>query len=650
MFRKVHRSARLFLAIISASIIAIIVTFTPTSVAQNSVPPTAVQAAKMPQFASRLAHPAKRLLPPKAQPPQREKPRRGPLDSTTIYENGPANGNTDAWTINYGFVTSDSFNVAANSTTVTGMTFTAWLFPGDTLTSVEISVSSSENGGTSYFDQTVNFTQGSCTGNQYGYNICTETASFTGLTLNAGTYWVNLQNASVPSSDPVYWDENSGAGCDSPGCPSLASENSVGSVPSEAFTILGDATTTTSTSSNFSCAFEYELHDLHNFGSNAGPSGLAIDTAGKLYGTLANGGSNGAGLLYGFAERAGHWVLTSLYSFLGGSNGNSPSGVIVGPEGKLYGAASGGLQACGNDGASYCGLIYEASPSATPCLTAMCSWNETTIYRFAGNTDTWGGSVSASDSAGDLYGISYYGGAYEHGGVFELSPSSGGWTQKILYSFTGGNDGAGPTSLLLGHHGNLYGTTQGGGLGSGTIFQLAPSGGDWTENVLFAFTGGTSDGYSPHGLVQDGLGNLYGISICSGSDSNPCDEYSRYADVDFIFELSPHGGGWGFGVIDDAFQSCLSYGYDAFGALAIDAGGNLYAVYDGEHYFCTGQWCEFVCGGITKVPHYPLISSSADIFWNLTSDANGNLYGTTNACGSFETPFKEGGMIWQYSQ
>ena len=136
MFRKVHRSARLFLAIISASIIAIIVTFTPTSVAQNSVPPTAVQAAKMPQFASRLAHPAKRLLPPKAQPPQREKPRRGPLDSTTIYENGPANGNTDAWTINYGFVTRDSFNVAANSTTVTGMTFTAWLFPGDTLTSV----------------------------------------------------------------------------------------------------------------------------------------------------------------------------------------------------------------------------------------------------------------------------------------------------------------------------------------------------------------------------------------------------------------------------------------------------------------------------------------------------------------------------------
>ena len=163
-----------------------------------------------------------------------------PAVAQTIYSNGAINGNTDAWTINFGFVVSDTFNVTNNNTPVYGASFGMWLFSGDTLTSAELSITSGENSGTSYFDQTVNFTQGSCTANQYGYNVCQENTSFNGPTLNAGTYWLNLQNASVPSGDPVYWDENSG--------PSQASENSVGSIPSEAFTLLGYASSTTSTS------------------------------------------------------------------------------------------------------------------------------------------------------------------------------------------------------------------------------------------------------------------------------------------------------------------------------------------------------------------------------------------------------------------
>ena len=163
-----------------------------------------------------------------------------PAVAQTIYSNGPINGNTDAWTINFGFVVSDTFNVTNNNTPITGASFGMWLFSGDTLTSAELSITSGENSGTSYFDQTVNFTQGSCTANQYGYNVCQENTTFNGPTLNAGTYWLNLQNASVPSGDPVYWDENSG--------PSQASENSVGSIPSEAFTLLGTTSSTTSTS------------------------------------------------------------------------------------------------------------------------------------------------------------------------------------------------------------------------------------------------------------------------------------------------------------------------------------------------------------------------------------------------------------------
>ena len=65
----------------------------------------------------------------------------------------------------------------------------------------------------------------------------------------------------------------------------------------------------------------------------------------------------------------------------------------------------------------------------TACANALCSWDETTIYQFTGNADAWGGTVTAFDSAGNLYGIGN-GGAYGQGAVFELSPSQGGWTEK----------------------------------------------------------------------------------------------------------------------------------------------------------------------------------------------------------------------------
>ncbi|MGA7462863.1 MAG: PEP-CTERM sorting domain-containing protein [Candidatus Korobacteraceae bacterium] len=165
-----------------------------------------------------------------------------PAMAQTVYSNGAINGNTVAWTINFGFIVSDTFNVTNNNTTVTGGSFGMWLFSGDTLSSAEVSITSGENSGTSYFDQTLNFTQGACTVNQYGYNVCQENTTFNGPTLNAGSYWLNLQNTSIPNGDPAYWDENSG--------PSKASENSVGSIPSEAFTVLGSSTTTSSTTSS----------------------------------------------------------------------------------------------------------------------------------------------------------------------------------------------------------------------------------------------------------------------------------------------------------------------------------------------------------------------------------------------------------------
>lgn len=157
-----------------------------------------------------------------------------------LYNNGPINGSRDAWTINYGYIVSDTFTLTASST-VNGIMFGSWVYPGDVLQTAEVSLTSSPEGGTTYFDQTVSFTQSNCGTGSFGLNYCTETASFSPVQMSAGTYWLNIQDASVPNGDPVYWDENSGEGCTSPGCPSQAFQNTTGTIPSESFTILGSA-------------------------------------------------------------------------------------------------------------------------------------------------------------------------------------------------------------------------------------------------------------------------------------------------------------------------------------------------------------------------------------------------------------------------
>jgi hypothetical protein len=152
-----------------------------------------------------------------------------------LYDNGPTNGTTDGWTINFGFAVSDSFTLGAASN-VSAVAFALWLFPGDVLTDAEVSITSEEFGGSTYFDGTVNFTQSGCVGNQYGYNVCSEQGSFSDVSLGPGSYWLTLQNANVANGDPVYWDENSG--------PSQASQNAIGTIPSESFTVFGNNSTT----------------------------------------------------------------------------------------------------------------------------------------------------------------------------------------------------------------------------------------------------------------------------------------------------------------------------------------------------------------------------------------------------------------------
>jgi uncharacterized repeat protein (TIGR03803 family) len=145
-------------------------------------------------------------------------------------------------------------------------------------------------------------------------------------------------------------------------------------------------------------------------------------------------------------------------------------------------------------------------------------------------------------------------------------------TEKVVYSFQGPPDGASPqASLVADSAGNLYGTTEVGGSGFGTVFELSPpatAGGTWTEQVLHAFANDSSDGTLPTGtLVFDKEGNLYGTTQAGGPFRTGT-----------IFELSPPataGGAWTETVLW-VFPSGLLRGYSPAGKLSIDAAGNLY--------------------------------------------------------------------------
>jgi hypothetical protein len=153
------------------------------------------------------------------------------------YDNGPINGTTDAWTINFGYTVSDTF-VAEGS--LMSIEFGTWEFPGDTMLTVDWSVTTAENGGTTLGSGTASVNDRFISSNQFGYDIDLITLNTPVVSLTLGTtYWLNLQNAVIANGDPVFWDENSGVGCSGSGCPSSASESAIGTIPSEAFSING---------------------------------------------------------------------------------------------------------------------------------------------------------------------------------------------------------------------------------------------------------------------------------------------------------------------------------------------------------------------------------------------------------------------------
>jgi hypothetical protein len=147
-----------------------------------------------------------------------------------LYSNGTPNLNAIAWTINFGYAVSDTFNLGPGST-VKGFDMWVWEAPGDKALTVDWSITSAEFGGTTYGSGTASVTDTVLTTNQYGYQIDQLTGGTGGVALDAGMYWLNMQNAVMTSGGALYWDENSGA--------SQASENTIGSIPSESFDVTG---------------------------------------------------------------------------------------------------------------------------------------------------------------------------------------------------------------------------------------------------------------------------------------------------------------------------------------------------------------------------------------------------------------------------
>ena len=367
------------------------------------------------------------------------------------------------------------------------------------------------------------------------------------------------------------------------------------------------------------------LHYFSGGQDGGGPQGLvAVDRGGNVYGSAPYGGSRngvcgqqgGCGTVFRSNYKNGVWIFAPLHVFQGGNDGMTPvAGVTLGPDGAIYGTTLfGGGTGCGGTG---CGTVFKLTPPASFCHMVLCPWTETVIYRLNGSSDPccfFGGVIV--DTAGNVYGLAEGGGSGGYGAVYKLSPSGGGYTLSVIYSFQGGHDGAAPLSTLtMDAAGDLYGTaTYDGGDGFGTVFKLVRNAGSWSFHLLYTFTGG-SDGGNPEGnVVLDSAGNLYGATAYLGG----------------VFELTPSGGSWNYSLIVPFLGGLQS-------PISLDSAGNIYGTNyaDGSHgdgsvfelTYSQGTWTHNILhsfgGGDGALP-----------LSGVAFDASGNLCGTTTYGGS----------------
>jgi uncharacterized repeat protein (TIGR03803 family) len=349
-------------------------------------------------------------------------------------------------------------------------------------------------------------------------------------------------------------------------------------------------------------------------------SGLSPDLAGNLYGTTVQGGSqsgkcgftNGCGTVFRIDSSGNE---TTLYTFTGGSDGSQPQGnLLLGSDGSIYGTASAGGKFGGSCTFLFgCGVVFKIDSMG----------NETVLHTFTGGSD--GADPRAGlvrDKVGNLYGASAAGGTDGWGVVFTLSPSG---QETVLWTFTGGGDGAEPIGQLYrDSNGDLYGTTIfGGDAQAGVVYKVVGPG---SETVVYSFSG-TSEGGSPFGgVVLDSSGNIYGTTQLGGSH-----------DLGVVFKIDPAGSEtvlYNFAGQGD--------GENPTSTLIIDAQGNLYGT--------TAQGGFNDYGTIFKVKP----AGEETVLYTFTGGSDGAspvagllafrgyLYGTTPSGGSMQGPSGSG--------
>ncbi len=344
----------------------------------------------------------------------------------------------------------------------------------------------------------------------------------------------------------------------------------------------------------------------------------------------------------------GGWTETVLHTFTGGTDGANPyGGVVIDSAGNVYGTTSaGGNLKASNCFLHGCGVVFELSPNSgggwTETVLHTFSGNRDGAAPWTALTfDTSGNLYGTTASGGNLTASACA--PYGCGVVFELSPVTGGWKETVLHSF-GGTDGWLPFgTLIFDSVGKLYGTTMQGGhtslcqsSGCGVVFELSPVTGGWKEKILHAFIG--SDGSMIQGGVAfDSAGNLYGTAATGGL-TNGCDG----SGCGTAFELSPTTSGpWKFSGlrIFDGAGSAFQLGFYPSGALLPDSAGNLYgeAGEGGANGYgvafklalVSGKWKE------TVLHAFNFTTSDGAVPWGgLISDTSGNLYGTNMSGGA----------------
>jgi uncharacterized repeat protein (TIGR03803 family) len=252
---------------------------------------------------------------------------------------------------------------------------------------------------------------------------------------------------------------------------------------------------------------------------------LIFDKAGNLYGTTISGGGNWSakGTVFELSPQAvGYWTVKTLHVFENGSDAfYAGSGVMFDTFGNLLGATCGG-------GLFNGGTLFELSP------TSRGPWTEKILYNFASSsTDGICPTGLTPDLAGNLFGTATGGGTHNYGTVFELTPTTGGWTEQMLYTFSGGSDGYYPNGgPVLDSSGNLYGSTGYGGIyNGGIVFKLTPNADTWTETILHNFGNGSDGMYSTGELLMGASGNLYGTTAMGGVNSGEFDSGTVFAIV-----------------------------------------------------------------------------------------------------------------------